>query len=147
MKAGRGGGSVWVTSARLPWALNTAAFLDIEAIDSKMLKSYEAHEKGHRTIAVQIRDRLSKLMQAELESALPTETKPLTKSGTNFAQQGVTALVDQISKVRTRYMKWIDELTAAADAGWDTQEKAALSKIAAANKAKEFTPGSGPEVP
>ncbi|HSQ23354.1 MAG TPA: DUF4157 domain-containing protein [Pyrinomonadaceae bacterium] len=147
MKEGKGGGSVWVTSASLPWTLNTAGFLDIEAIDSKMLKSYETHEKGHRTIAVQIRGHLSKLMQAELESALPTEQKPLTKSGKDFAQQGVNALVDQISKVRTRYMKWFDELSATADSGWDTQEKASLSKIAAANKAKEFTPGSGPEVP
>jgi hypothetical protein len=59
----------------------------------------------------------------------------------------VDAIVDQISKVRKRYMTWFDELSGAADPGWGTQAKEALSKIAAANKPKEFHPGERPELP
>jgi hypothetical protein len=75
-----GGGSIWVVSASLPWVLNTAGFLNISDIDVAMLKPYEVHEKGHRTIAHEIRDRLSKLLLVELEGALPTEKSPIKKS-------------------------------------------------------------------
>ncbi|HSB10225.1 MAG TPA: DUF4157 domain-containing protein [Blastocatellia bacterium] len=146
-KKGKGGGSIWVVSASLPWVLNTAGFLDTSAIDTQMLKPYDTHEQGHRTIAHQVRDRLSKLIQVELEGALPTEKSPLKKSGKTWDQDGVDSIIKQISDIRDRYMKWFDELTAAADSAWDAQEKATLNKIAAAIKAKEFKPGqSVPEV-
>src|SRR5262249_33807043 len=62
-KETKGGGSTWVVSASLPWVLNTAGFLDISVIDPSMYTPYSTHEKGHRTIAHQIRDRLSTLIQ------------------------------------------------------------------------------------
>jgi hypothetical protein len=142
-----GGGSIWVVSASLPWVLNTAGFLNISDIDVAMLKPYEVHEKGHRTIAHEIRDRLSKLLLVELEGALPTEKSPIKKSGKTWGQLGVDAIIKKISDIQTRYQNWFDELTDAADAAWDAQEKPTLTKIAAAVKAKEFKPGqSVPEV-
>jgi hypothetical protein len=147
-KKSSSGGSVWVVSASLPWILDTAGFLDIESIDPKMLKPYQSHEKGHSTIAQQIRDRLAKLMQVELEGALPTEQKPLTKSGKRWDQEGVDAIIAKIEGIQQRYQKWFDELAAAADAEWDAQEKQTLSKIAAAIKATGHKPGSSvPKVP
>ncbi|HEX8267918.1 MAG TPA: DUF4157 domain-containing protein [Pyrinomonadaceae bacterium] len=147
-KKNKGGGLVWVTSASLPWVLSTAGYLNIDVVDTKMLKPYENHEKGHRAIAVKIHDRLTKLIQVELEGALPTEKKPLSKSGQNWGEAGIEAIISQISKIQERYMKWLDELADAADAAWDVQEKETLSKIAAAQKAKAPKPGSSvPEVP
>jgi hypothetical protein len=142
------GGSVWVVGVNLSWELNTAGYLDIDAIDTKMLGPYRNHEQGHRTIAHQIRDRLAKLMQAELERVLPTENKPLAKTGQNWKQEGGDAIIKQISDIRDRYMNWFDELATAADSAWDTQEKKTLSDIATAIKAKEHKPGSSvPDVP
>lgn len=141
-------GKTWVTSANLPWTLDTAGFLDIDSIDPKMLAPYGTHEKGHRTIAHQIRDRLAKMLQGELEIALPGEKRPLSTSGEGWAQQGVNAIIKQISAAETRYQNWFDELATNADAAWDGQEKKTLSNIASAIKAKESKPGSSvPDVP
>ncbi|HEY3138393.1 MAG TPA: DUF4157 domain-containing protein [Blastocatellia bacterium] len=146
-KADDGGGSIWVVSASLPWVLNTAGFLDTSAIDPAMLKPYDTHEQGHRAIAHQVRDRLARLLQVELEGALPTAKSPLKKSGKSWDQDGVDAIIKQISGIQKRYEDWFEELTGVADAAWDAQEKAMLSKIAAAIKAKEFKPGQTvPEV-
>ena len=139
-------GSIWVVSASLAWPLNTAGFLDISVIDPSMLSAYQAHEKGHSTIARKIHERLARLMQVELEGALPTDKKPIIKSGKTWGQDGVDEIAKKIEAIQKRYKDWFDELSTAADAGWDTQEKATLSKIAAALKAKEYRPGRAPEL-
>jgi Domain of unknown function (DUF4157) len=139
-------GGLSVKSASLPWELNTTAFLNIGVIDPRMLKPYSDHEKGHRTLAHQIRDKLAKLFQLELEQSLPTDKKPLKKSGADWSQKAVDDLIKQITTITTRYSNWMDQLLDKADADWDAQEKKTLSDIAAAKRAAEPKPGGSPEL-
>lgn len=139
-------GKAHVSSASLPWDIKTAGFMDIDAIDTKMLTSYRDHEKGHRVIAVDIRNRLAKMFQADLDKALPTEKAPISKTGGDWGQKAVDTIIAKIGALTTQYETWYAELANQADSAWDTQEKQTLSDIAAAIKAKEFKPGSGPEL-
>ena len=139
-------GKAHVSSISLPWDMQTAGFLDIDAIDSKMLTPYKEHEKGHRVIAVDVRDRLAKMLQADLEKALPTEKAPVSKTGDDWGQKAVDGIVAKIDTLTQRYETWFAELADQADSAWDKQEAKTLSAIATANKAKEFKPGSGPEL-
>ncbi len=83
-----------------------------------------------------------------LDAATRALKKPLVKTGKTWNQNGGDAIVKQISVIQDRYWKWFEEMATAADSQWDTQEKAALSKIAAEVKAKEHKPGSSvPDVP
>jgi len=139
-------GKAHVSSASLPWDIKTAGFMDIDAIDTKMLTPYKDHEKGHRVIAVDVRNRLAKMFQADLDKALPTEKAPISKAGGDWGQQAVNQIISKIDALTTQYETWFAELADQADSAWDTQEKKTLSDIAAANKAQEFKPGSGPEL-
>jgi hypothetical protein len=142
--SGKDGGSLWITSAVLPWELNTTAYLDVSVIDSAMLKAYSAHEKGHRVMQHHIRNGLAKMMQVEFERVLPSASKPLKKSGKNWGQQGVDTIVKQISNIIERYEKWFDQLNDKADSDWDKQEAKTLSDIAAAKRKGEHRPVSPP---
>jgi len=145
-QGGATSGKAFVSQADLPWELTTAGFLDIDAIDSKMLTPYDNHEKGHRTIAVDILQRLAPMLQADLDAALPTKAKPLTKSGGGWGQQAVNAIIATIDKITKRYETWFAELADRADAAWDKQEAKTLSSIATAVKAKQQRSGGVPPV-
>jgi hypothetical protein len=130
-------GTAYVAQVDLPWTLTTAGFLNIDIVDPKMLAPYEAHERGHRTIAVDIRNRLAKMLQADLDAALPTKAKPAAYSGPTWGQDAVDAIVKKIDTLTQRYKTWYDELAGRADAAWDSQEAKSLSAIANAVKQQQ----------
>ncbi len=133
--------AMWVTDVRLDWHLRTAGFLDVSVIDSSLLKDYERHERGHELIAKRLQQQLAQRMTAELESVLPTQSKPVIGSGKAWEQSAINAIVNKIETVRKRYEKLFDQLEKKADEAWNIQEKETLSKIASAKKHQQFTPG------
>jgi hypothetical protein len=78
-----------------------------------------------------------------MEQSLPTEKKPLKKSGADWGQKAVDDLIKQIT---TRYSTWLDQLLDKADADWDAQEKKKLNDIAAAKRGVEPEPGGSPDL-
>jgi hypothetical protein len=106
-----------------------------------MLKEYARHERGHELIAKRLQEQLAPRLSADLESALPTESNPVIGSGKNWEQSAINTIVNKIETIRKRYEKLFDQLEERADKAWNEQEKETLSKIAAAKKHEQFTPG------
>lgn len=125
----RGGSDVWVVSARLPWVLITAGYLDVSRVSPTMLRPTSRHERGHRAISERIRDRLAPLLQAELVRSLPSPRRPWRAAS---VQAGGDRIFNRTRQIVGRYKRWWDQLAGRADDAWDAQEARTLSRIAAA---------------
>jgi len=125
----KGGGEVWLEEAELSWTLITAGYINMARTDESMLRSYDAHERGHRTINEALMDRLARLLCDELERALPTAARPLRIGGAAWEQRGVEQIGKKIQQILARYRDQWRSLSEEADGAWDTQEKASLSRL------------------